>query len=212
MEINMCNLALRLSRDPSLGGFYRKHLTKRKQAVIIAVIQYSCRGADEIRLRVACSLTLNLIRIMPAEGEIGLLADHNRCFCRPGRGVFYFADKITFRRMRNVSQIIIEKEVFVMFDTSVAIQVLPSVNSDEEVIRVVDEVIAYIKSFGLHTVVAPFETTVEGDYDTLMEIVKGCQLIAVKAGAPGVSTYVKIAYRPEKGVMTIDQKISKYQK
>ncbi len=99
-----------------------------------------------------------------------------------------------------------------MFDTSVAIQVLPSVSGDAEVIRVVDEVIAYIKSFGLHTVVAPFETTVEGDYDTLMEIVKGCQLIAVKAGAPGVSTYVKIAYRPESGVMTIDQKISKYQK
>jgi len=99
-----------------------------------------------------------------------------------------------------------------MFDASVAIQVLPQVSEDAEVCRIVDEVIAYIKSFGLHTVVAPFETTVEGDYDTLMEIVKGCQKIAVKAGAPGVSTYVKIAYRPQNGVMTIDQKISKYQK
>ncbi len=98
-----------------------------------------------------------------------------------------------------------------MFNTSVAIQVLPSVSGDAEVCRVVDEVIAYIKSFGLHTVVAPFETTVEGDYDTLMEIVKGCQLIAIKAGAPSVSTYVKIFYSPESGVMTIDQKISKYQ-
>lgn len=97
-----------------------------------------------------------------------------------------------------------------MFNASVAIQVLPAVSGDEEVCRVVDQVIAYIKSFGLHTVVAPFETTVEGDYDTLMEIVKGCQLIAVKAGAPGVSSYVKIAYRPENGVMTIDRKISKY--
>lgn len=102
------------------------------------------------------------------------------------------------------------KEVKKMFNASVAIQVLPEVQDDAEICRIVDEVIAYIKSFGLHTVVAPFETTVEGDYDTLMEIVKGCQLIAAKAGAPGVNTYVKIAFRPENGVMTIDQKISKY--
>ena len=97
-----------------------------------------------------------------------------------------------------------------MLNASVAIQVLPTVQGDDEVCRIVDEVIAYIKSFGLHTVVGPFETTVEGDYDTLMEIVKGCQLIAVKAGAPQMMTYVKISYKPEGGVLTIDQKISKH--
>ena len=55
--------------------------------------------------------------------------------------------------------------------TSAAIQILPMNADNNEVIRVVDEAIAFIKSFGLHTVVGPFETTVEGDYDTIMKII-----------------------------------------
>lgn len=95
-------------------------------------------------------------------------------------------------------------------NASVAIQILPNVVDNDELIRIVDEAIAYIKSFGLHTVVGAFETTVEGDYDTLMEIVKGCSRICVEAGAPGVMTYVKINFNPE-GVLTIDQKTAKHQ-
>ena len=95
-------------------------------------------------------------------------------------------------------------------NASVAIQVLPNVVDNDELIRIVDEAIAYIKSFGLHAVVGAFETTVEGDYDTLMEIVKGCSRICVEAGAPGVMTYVKINFNPE-GVLTIDQKTAKHQ-
>lgn len=95
-------------------------------------------------------------------------------------------------------------------NASIAIQVLPKVEG-EEVIRIVDEVIAYIKSTGLNTFVGPFETTVEGDYDQLMEIVKECQLICIRAGAPGVSSYVKIAYKPdEEGVWTIEKKVKKH--
>lgn len=95
---------------------------------------------------------------------------------------------------------------------SVAIQVLPEAENDEELIRIVDEVIAYIKSTGLHCVVGPFETTIEGEsYDQLMDIVKECQHVAVRAGAPKVSAYVKIVYRPEGEILAIDRKISKYQ-
>ena len=94
---------------------------------------------------------------------------------------------------------------------SIAIQVLPDVSSDEEVCRIVDEVIAYIQSTGLHCEVGPFETTVEGEnYDQLMDIVKECQHVAVRAGAPKVSAYVKVVYRPEGEILTIDQKIGKY--
>lgn len=95
-------------------------------------------------------------------------------------------------------------------NASVAIQVLPNVTDDEEVIRIVDECIAYIKSFGLSTYVGPFETTIEGDYDQLMEIVAGCQKIAVQAGCNQVSTYVKIVYKPEGEVLTIEKKVSKH--
>ena len=95
---------------------------------------------------------------------------------------------------------------------SIAIQVLPQVGDKEELIRIVDEVIAYIKSTGLRYVVGPFETTIEGEnYDQLMDIVKECQHVAVRAGAPKVSAYVKIVYRPEGEILTIDRKLSKYQ-
>ncbi len=94
-------------------------------------------------------------------------------------------------------------------NASVAIQVLPGVNDRDEVIRAVDAVIAYIKSFGLPAVVGPFETTIEGDYDTLMEIVKGCPRVCVEAGAPSAMTYVKINFCPE-GVLTIEQKTAKH--
>ena len=63
-------------------------------------------------------------------------------------------------------------------NASVAIQVLPEVER-EDVIRVVDEVIAYIKSKCTSIFVGPFETTMEGDYDELMEIVANCQKVLV---------------------------------
>ena len=50
-------------------------------------------------------------------------------------------------------------------NASVAIQSLPDAANDEELIRIVDEVIAYIKNTGLNYYVGPFETTIEGDYD-----------------------------------------------
>lgn len=94
---------------------------------------------------------------------------------------------------------------------SVAIQVLPDVKDDEELIRIVDEVIAYIKSTGYNCYVGPFETTIEGDdYDALMDIIKECQKIAVKAGCSAVSSYVKVVYKPEGGVLTIDKKVTKH--
>ncbi len=94
-------------------------------------------------------------------------------------------------------------------EASVAIQVLPDVQGDE-LLRIVDEVIAYIKSSGLPTYVGPFETTIEGDYDELMEIVKECQKICIRAGAPSVMSYVKIAFNPEDGVWSIDKKVTKH--
>ncbi|MCM1365118.1 MAG: thiamine-binding protein [Faecalibacterium sp.] len=94
---------------------------------------------------------------------------------------------------------------------SVAIQVLPEVPNDDELIRIVDEVIDYIKSTGLNYYVGPFETTIEGDdYDQLLDIIKECQKVAIKAGCPSVSAYVKIAYKPEGGVLTIDKKVTKH--
>ena len=89
---------------------------------------------------------------------------------------------------------------------------LYNIHGDQEVIRVVDEVIAYIKSTGLNYYVGPCETSIEGDYDELMEIVKECQMVAVRAGAESVSAYVKINYRPEGEILTIEKKVTKHHK
>ncbi len=95
-------------------------------------------------------------------------------------------------------------------NASVAIQVLPHVETDEEVVRIVDEVIDYIKSTGYTYYVGPCETAIEGDYDELMEVVKNCQKIAIKAGCAKVASYVKISYAPEEKVLTIDEKVTKH--
>jgi uncharacterized protein YqgV (UPF0045/DUF77 family) len=94
-------------------------------------------------------------------------------------------------------------------NASVAIQVLPQECGDE-LFAVVDRVIAYIKGTGHNAVVGPFETTVEGNFDELMELVKRCQLICIEAGAPGVMSFVKIHYDPRNGVPTIEQKTAKH--
>ena len=95
-------------------------------------------------------------------------------------------------------------------EASVAIQTLPDVSGDD-VIRIVDSVIAYIRSTGLTMHVGPFETTVEGGFSELMEIVRESQLICIREGAPSVASYVKIFYNPDAGVWPIDKKISKHQ-
>ena len=94
-------------------------------------------------------------------------------------------------------------------NASVAIQVLPKVATDDETVRVVDEVIKFIRTFDVKMEVGPFETTIEGDYDVLMEIVKGCSKVCIESGAPGVMTYVKINY-VQTGVMTIEEKCAKH--
>ncbi len=95
---------------------------------------------------------------------------------------------------------------------SIAIQVLPQADNDRELCQRVDQVIAYIQSTGLRYEVGPFETTIEGsDYDQLMDIAKQCQHIAIASGAKNVSAYIKVMYQPEGDILTIDEKIEKYQ-
>ena len=94
---------------------------------------------------------------------------------------------------------------------SVAIQTLPKAENDEELVRIVDEVIDYIKAQGLNYYVGPFETTIEGDdYDQLMDIVKECQHVAIRAGAPKVSAYIKVVYEPEGEILPIDKNVTKH--
>ncbi len=96
---------------------------------------------------------------------------------------------------------------------SVAIQILPNMGTTEEVVRVVDEVIAYIDGTGLNYYVGPFETTVEGeDFNEVMDVIKRSCEVAVDAGSDKVSAYVKISYSPKEGILSIDEKVTKHHK
>ena len=43
-----------------------------------------------------------------------------------------------------------------------------------------------------------------------MDIVKECQHVAIRAGAPKVSAYIKVVYEPEGEILTIDKKVTKH--
>jgi len=90
---------------------------------------------------------------------------------------------------------------------NVSIQVIPKV-SEERTYPVVDKVIEYIASTGVKYEVGPMETTMEGELDVLLEIVKNSQEICINEGASRVCSVVKIDYKKE-GV-TMDEKIGKY--
>ena len=90
---------------------------------------------------------------------------------------------------------------------NVSLQVIPKV-ADEKAYAVVDSVIAYIASSGVKYEVGPMETTMEGELEELLEIVKKSQEICINEGASRVISIVKIDYRPD-GV-TMDEKIGKY--
>ena len=65
-------------------------------------------------------------------------------------------------------------------NASIGIQIVPKGKSDAEVIRIVDAVIDYIRSTGLNYFVGPLETSVEGEFGELMEIIKRCHEIAAE--------------------------------
>lgn len=92
---------------------------------------------------------------------------------------------------------------------NVSLQVLPVVD-EKDLYGVVDKVIEYIQSSGVKFEVGPMETTMEGELDELLEIVKKAQEICISNGAKRVVSVVKIDYKPE-GI-TMEEKVNKYRK
>jgi uncharacterized protein (TIGR00106 family) len=88
---------------------------------------------------------------------------------------------------------------------NVSIQVLPGV---EDSYAVVDRAIEAIRATGIHYMVTPMETVVEGTFDECMAAVRAAHEACFAAGAPRVMTFVKIADAVEG--TTIDDKLAKY--
>lgn len=94
-----------------------------------------------------------------------------------------------------------------MASVNLSLQVLPCVE-EERIYDVVDSVIDMIDASGVKYVVGPMETTMEGELDLLLDLVKKAQQICCAKGAKRVISVIKIDYKQE-GV-TIDEKVGKY--
>ncbi len=92
---------------------------------------------------------------------------------------------------------------------TLSLQILPTAKNKEEALQIIDKVIAQVSNSGLSFEVGPMETTIEGDLDSLIELLKKAQDIAIEAGAESVFSNVKIIYNP-RGVMTINEKVDKH--
>ena len=82
-----------------------------------------------------------------------------------------------------------------MPNANLSLQILPMVSQDQ-VYSVVDKVINLIQASGLPHVVGPMETTIEGDLDSLLDLVKKAQQACVEAGANRIVSVIKIDYSP----------------
>jgi len=94
-----------------------------------------------------------------------------------------------------------------MSTCNVSIQVLPFV-PEEELFPLIDQAIAVIEQSGFPYLVGPLETTMEGELDELMEVVKKVQRVCAEAGANRIVSIVKISYHREGESM--HEKIAKY--
>lgn len=94
--------------------------------------------------------------------------------------------------------------------SSIAVQVLPMTADTEKIIRIVDHVIAYIDKSGVNYQVGAFESTLDGDYDQLMDILKNLPKVAAEISDIPVMLYSKINMATDSDVLTIAKKTDKY--
>ncbi|MBS4761546.1 thiamine-binding protein [Carnobacteriaceae bacterium zg-ZUI252] len=88
---------------------------------------------------------------------------------------------------------------------SIALQILPLTHPNR--IVVIDDVIAFLQSQeNVRVQVTPFETVLEGDFDTLMTILKDAISLAGKE-CDNIFANVKINYG---NILSIDEKLEKF--
>jgi len=81
---------------------------------------------------------------------------------------------------------------------NLSLQIIPMVD-EKKVYPLVDKVIELIESSGVKYQVGPMETTMEGDLEHLLEIVKQAQQVCTDSGADRILSVVKIDYSSREG-------------
>jgi uncharacterized protein (TIGR00106 family) len=91
---------------------------------------------------------------------------------------------------------------------NLALQVLPK-SSTMESYDLVDKAIEVIQRSGLKYRVCPFETVIEGDYESVMKVVEQAQQACFDSGADELLVYIKIQRKKDRDVF-IEDKTGKY--
>ncbi|TJY43239.1 thiamine-binding protein [Cohnella pontilimi] len=73
-----------------------------------------------------------------------------------------------------------------------SVQIIPKTNGGEDVIPYVDRAIAIIKESGVNYLVGPLETTMEGEFDELLAVLKRMNEAMFEMGCPSVISQVKL--------------------
>lgn len=95
-----------------------------------------------------------------------------------------------------------------MANTLLSIQVIPKTPNGEDSIPYVDRAIEVIQRSGVTHQVHPLETTMEGELEDLLKIVKDMHDALTAAGSPSVISQIKIAHNPQ-GI-SMDKLTEKY--
>ncbi len=95
-----------------------------------------------------------------------------------------------------------------MANALLSIQIIPKTVNNEDVIPYVDRAIEVIQQSGVKHQVNPLDTTMEGDLDELLDIVKRMNAAMLEIGSPSVISQIKILYNPSGASM--DKQTEKY--
>jgi uncharacterized protein (TIGR00106 family) len=95
-----------------------------------------------------------------------------------------------------------------MANALLSIQIIPKTKNNEDVIPYVDRAIQVIQESGVKYQVNSLETTMEGDIEQLLGIVKKMNDAMIEFGSPSVLSQIKILFNPQGASM--DKLTEKY--
>ncbi|WP_324716721.1 thiamine-binding protein [Carboxydochorda subterranea] len=93
----------------------------------------------------------------------------------------------------------------------VSFECLPLVGAPKaEVYRVVDAAIAEVEGSGVTYMVGPAETSMAGELDTLLDVVKRAIDACRKAGAARLAVVVKVLTADDEDLADLEEKVAPY--
>jgi uncharacterized protein (TIGR00106 family) len=91
---------------------------------------------------------------------------------------------------------------------TLGLQIVPK-STTLDTYKLVDKAIEVIQKSGVNYQITPFETVMEGSYDTLMNICRKAENAVLEAGAEECLVYYRIHYRKDRDVTFEEKKLNR---